>query len=345
MGEEPFGRHRVAWTTDFAEAHAAMESVFLPLRMRLNEPTPPARPLDMALNALRVNEVTVSYVRFGRDIHIHTAEAENYHVNAPLCGRTDSRTGRLERVRSTPGRAAVFLPDLPGDIDWRGDCAQFCLMFPRRALQTELEAMLDRPVNGPIEFAPAMDLTTDHGKAWMDALRLIERQSRCLHSLLDHPLATGNLERLLIDGLLLAQPHNYTVALTGPRRPAAPQAVRQTVELIQCHPEQPWTTASLARRVAVSARCLQQGFQRSVGVPPMRYLREVRLNRVYDDLRAAAPHSVSVSQVAGRWGFLYFGRFAAAYRQKFGQTPSQTLRGPVAAARFSASVPGWERAV
>jgi AraC-like DNA-binding protein len=33
-----------------------------------------------------------------------------------------------------------------------------------------------------------------------------------------------------------------------------------------------------------------------------------------------------VSHIAGRWGFMYLSRFAAAYREKFGESPSQTLR-------------------
>ena len=84
--------------------------------------------------------------------------------------------------------------------------------------------------------------------------------------------------------------------------------------------------ASFGCRVAVSARSLQDGFQRSIGVPPMRYLRNVRLDRVHDDLLAAGPDEATVSQVAGRWGFLHLSRFAAAYRERFGQSPSQTLR-------------------
>ena len=138
----------------------------------------------------------------------------------------------------------------------------------------------------------------------MEAVRLIERQASYEHSLLDHPLAAGHLERLLIEGLLLAQPHNYSEALAQPRLPAAPPAVRQAIELMHGRPEHPWTTATLARRVAVSPRSLQDGFARSVGVPPMRYLREVRLQRAHNDVRVADPGTVTVAQVAGRWGFL-----------------------------------------
>jgi AraC-like DNA-binding protein len=326
MAAEPFGRFRVARTSDFDEAQDAMQSTFLPLSMRPREPAGSRGRMDFRLNATRVGEVTVSYVRLGRDVQVDTAEAENYHVNLPLSGRTYSRSGRLEQVRTTPQRAAVFMPGLPGDIEWYAGCAQFCLMFPRHVLQQELEAMLDRPLATPIAFAPAMDVSSGAGRAWVDLLRLIERQAGYGHGLLAHPLAAHNMQRLLVNGLLLTQPHDYTDALAQPRRPAAPPAVREAIELMRSRPEQPWTTAALARSVAVSGRCLQDGFARSVGVPPTQYLRAVRLDRVHDDLRSADPHTATVSQIAGRWGFVYLSRFAAAYREKFGERPSETLR-------------------
>jgi AraC-like DNA-binding protein len=323
MAAEPFGGFRVARTSDFDEAQDAMRAVFLPLRMRLLEP---AGSLELGLNATQVGEVTVSYVRLGQDVQVDTAEAQNYHVNLPFSGGTYSRSGRLERVRSTPRRAAVFMPGQPAQIEWQAGCAQFCLMFPRHALHRELEAMLDRPLPAPIAFAPAMDVTSGAGRGWVDVLRLIERQTGYRRGLLEHPLAVGNLQRLLVQGLLLAQPHNYTEDLAQPSPPAAPPAVREAVELMHTRPDQPWTTPALARSVAVSARSLQDGFVRSIGVPPTQYLRDVRLDRVHHDLRSADPHTATVSQVAGRWGFVYLSRFAAAYRQKFGERPSETLR-------------------
>jgi AraC-like DNA-binding protein len=46
---------------------------------------------------------------------------------------------------------------------------------------------------------------------------------------------------------------------------------------------------------------------------------------VHEDL-IDAPAGATVSDVAARWGFYQFGRFAAQYRQLFGETPSATLR-------------------
>ena len=72
----------------------------------------------------------------------------------------------------------------------------------------------------------------------------------------------------------------------------------------------------------MSVRSLQDGFAVHVGLPPMAYLRDVRLVNAHRDL--VDGHG-PVANVAHRWGFLHLGRFAADYRRKYGQTPSQTL--------------------
>jgi AraC-like DNA-binding protein len=67
----------------------------------------------------------------------------------------------------------------------------------------------------------------------------------------------------------------------------------------------------------------------------MAYLRQVRLQRADADLRTEAMTGVmtgagagrGVAGIASRWGFTNFGRFAAAYRARYGRTPSETLRG------------------
>ena len=93
----------------------------------------------------------------------------------------------------------------------------------------------------------------------------------------------------------------------------------------------PWTVVDLARRVGLSTRALQYGFAAQVGQPPMAYLRQVRLQRADADLRAVAGAAAGaghgVAAIASRWGFTNFGRFAAAYRARYGRTPSEALRG------------------
>ncbi len=58
----------------------------------------------------------------------------------------------------------------------------------------------------------------------------------------------------------------------------------------------------------------------------MKYLQQVRLRRARDLLREGSSTQTSVSAVASSLGLPHLGRFAAAYREAFGETPSETLR-------------------
>lgn len=78
----------------------------------------------------------------------------------------------------------------------------------------------------------------------------------------------------------------------------------------------------------MSVRSLQEGFRRHVGCAPMTYLQQLRLNRVRETLLEGDPARVTVAAVAHRWGFAHLGRFASAYRERFGESPSETLRQP-----------------
>ncbi|WP_160057046.1 helix-turn-helix transcriptional regulator, partial [Shewanella litoralis] len=81
----------------------------------------------------------------------------------------------------------------------------------------------------------------------------------------------------------------------------------------------------LAGQLGISVRTLQDGFTRHVGLPPITYLREIRLAQAHADL-AAGDAGTSVSATACKWGFTHLGRFAAAYRDRYGEHPSETLR-------------------
>jgi len=59
---------------------------------------------------------------------------------------------------------------------------------------------------------------------------------------------------------------------------------------------------------------------------PTRYLRLRRMHSVHHTLRSGGPDAASVSEVARRYGFCRLGRFAADYRDLFGELPSATLR-------------------
>jgi AraC-like DNA-binding protein len=185
--------------------------------------------------------------------------------------------------------------------------------------------MLDRSIRAPIVFEHKLDLTAEAATSWLQLVTIVCREASRRGGLLSHRLAADKLQRLLIEGLLLMQPHNYTDALSKGVRAASPAVVARAIELMRTHPEASWTAGNLAQQTGIGARALTKAFARSGEQPPMTYLRQLRLHRVRGTLLDADPRSVTVTAVAGRWGFVHLGRFAEQYSHEFGELPSTTL--------------------
>lgn len=101
--------------------------------------------------------------------------------------------------------------------------------------------------------------------------------------------------------------------------------IRAAVEFVHAHVGEPLTVGQIADAAGLSIRSTQEGFQRVLGTTPMRYLQQLRMERVRVDLADADPGTASVATVARRWGFVHLGRFAGAYQQRFGEFPRETL--------------------
>ncbi|UOA29121.1 helix-turn-helix domain-containing protein [Pseudosulfitobacter sp. DSM 107133] len=88
------------------------------------------------------------------------------------------------------------------------------------------------------------------------------------------------------------------------------------------------TIYDVCSHVGVSRRKLQNCFNEAFDCSPGQFLRIVRLNKVRRDLRVMSDAKVSatIGDVAARWGFWHWSRFANDYSRFFGELPSETLR-------------------
>jgi AraC-like DNA-binding protein len=309
-------------TDDRDEAEKVVGDLYLPNRLDL---AGGSAHLGMKVAGLRLGALTAGRLTYGRRVRLRTADAENFHVNIPLRGRAVSRSGAGEPVTTGPGQGLVFPPGAPADMAWSSDCEQLCLMVPRACLEAELEQLLGRSVRGQLTFDFVADLHSPVGRRWRTVLDLLVDE-------LDHPTDLGrntfvgrHVEGLVLDGLLLGQPHSHSDAVIheGPVKLGA--VVKQAVELLEERPSEPWTTVRLAAEVHLSVRALQEGFRRDLATTPMTYLRQVRLHRARAALQSADSRGVTVGAIASSLGLLHLGRFAAAYRDAFGEAPSDTL--------------------
>lgn len=103
-------------------------------------------------------------------------------------------------------------------------------------------------------------------------------------------------------------------------------SVNRALDFIEASPEGIVSMANLVDATSVSERSLRAGFSKYLGMSPTRYMQLRMLNTARSRLAAASPEDSSVSEVVTSLGVWDLGRFAARYRQTFGELPSSTLR-------------------
>jgi AraC-like DNA-binding protein len=315
----------IVTTSDLDQARAVLSRHFY---SNFVDVLSPAAGWQARFDVMPAGAVTLGDLHFGTDVRIDFGELGAYHVDVPLAGRLAWHQGGAQPSVADQNSAAVFQPVGDTVLDnWEADCRLIAVKVDRIALENTLAAMLDRPVTSPVRLGPRLDMSSGLGSSWLRLVQLIMVDTAQRASLIHHPLVGQRLQESLVTGLLLATDHQYRNQLDSRRQfTAAPRAVRRAAEAMRAEPERPFTVADLAAVAGVSRRSLQQGFQRYVGMSPMTYLREVRLGRAHDELRYGDAADMSVAEIAYRYGFLHLGRFAALYRRRYGESPSQTLR-------------------
>lgn len=310
----------VVHATDKDDAEHQISTVFSPHTLGV---TGNPRELDVGLRARRTESMTIAEIRHGTDVVVRPGHLRSYYeINVPLRGYTLSRCG-TEEIESNPGRAAVLTPTEESSMLWSPDCVQLAVKVSRAVVDRTVESFLGYPPEEAIRFSVGFDIATGPGLNWVRAVML-------LRDAVDSnapDLVLRPLEELVVGQLLAAQPNNFTGRLAGESRPPRPRALARVLELIENDPGAAHSVADMARAARVSVRSLQLMFSDHLDLTPVEYLRRVRLARAREELVAAIPgDGESVADIAFRNGFAHLPRFAAAYREKYGETPSQTLR-------------------
>jgi AraC-like DNA-binding protein len=106
--------------------------------------------------------------------------------------------------------------------------------------------------------------------------------------------------------------------------PAAKRRVAMAEEIMRARSDEPLSMAKVAREVGVGLRSLELAFVATRAMGPRDALVRIRLERVRERLQAAGP-AQTVTSIALDCGFAHLGRFSAAYRKAFGESPSDTL--------------------
>jgi AraC-like DNA-binding protein len=181
-----------------------------------------------------------------------------------------------------------------------------------------------RPVPGSL-FTGFRAVDAERATAWERLLAFVS------DAMLSHPdaVAAPLVREALVRQVCLDVLHLFPNRLLAdpPRvdvHGAVPATVRRALEYIDAHAHEAVTVDDVAAAVHLSPRGLQVAFRRTLDETPSEALRRARLDAAHRDLAGAEAGSTTVAAVAHRWGFAHAGKFAARYREAYGEHPSAT---------------------
>jgi AraC-like DNA-binding protein len=315
-------RHQLFASRNLDQTHAFMDSKEFYFDVRRRD----AGALDIVSRAAYLPGSFIGCIYYGAAVSAGgrpDRQKDDFWVHFPVRGNSEmvSKAGSLP---CNPARAVVI--SAHGHV-MRSEAHSERVTFSvaKATAMNQLEALLGDIPSRRLEFVPDFDLTAAHA-------RRLRRQVHLVIDDLDEagPEGVGSAtlkmyEQLLVTGLLLGQPNNYTAALQRLENKVAPGDVKRAIDFIEAHLHLPLTLADVARAAGVPGRTLLEHFKSHRSVSPMRYLRDARLTRVRHML-ARGDAGESITQVAMTWGFSHLGRFAVDYRAHFGESPSETYR-------------------
>lgn len=151
---------------------------------------------------------------------------------------------------------------------------------------------------------------------------LIEEIQADQQGLVEMAALAGSLEQamLAVLGETLAPPPK--TGLPG----RTDDLVIRAERFMRDHLDQALTPTEIAAAVGTSLRSLHRLFREQRNTTPLTQLKEIRLEHVHAQLQTGGLQANGLTDLAMRCGFNHMGLFAADYRQRFGCTPSETLR-------------------
>lgn len=274
--------------------------------------------LATTLTHVQLRDASVNLLRYGTEVTVSSGDGvlDDYLLTLPLAGAGMFRYGDTE-VLATPGRGVIIGPHREFEFAFDAAWDQVIVRLDRGRVES-VAAGLTGEV-GPVHF----DVALAEGVISLDGL-LESAVSLVDSAAVEHrPHLLWQLEQVIIETLLLAQPNNRTSADPGRTQPVSPR-IRQAMDFMLDRLGDPVTVTAVAEACGTSVRSLQAGFRRELGTTPLQWLRSQRIERAHALLAGGAP-GLSVTDVAYSCGFFHLGEFSTAFRSRYGVTPSTVL--------------------
>ncbi len=308
-------------SNDPVETIRAVSAILSPHRMEVRS----KGRLHTRLRSYALGPVSIADVSYGSDIRIRPDPGGDYIlVHTSQTGQGEiSVDGR--RYPTNSDSIIVTTAQQRVEVDLSSQCRNLVVRIARPVIESYLADNLQVTLDKPMAFAAGTMANAGFANAWKIGLRsLIDQMSTC-PQLYTNPrlrfLQTGSLVEMLLSNCQ----NSYSDNLALRQNDIAPRHVKRARDHIQANLHRAISITELAAAAHTSARSLQSGFHQFLGMSPVRYIRSQRLDALHQQLREA-PSGATVTDIMLNCGVGSFGRYSQYYRDRYGVSPSDTLR-------------------
>ena len=284
------------------------------------------RTVERSDSSIELRNVRLGAISMGvRRHHAMHAVSVHRHPASPFIVQfifDDEVPVSIDQAKCRIGHGEAFLIP-PGcrferrDLDDRGTSVS--VMFEGAAVRGRLADRLGRELDRPLVFRTEVVASRNA------LLAMLVSIDRALETGLAAPgdAAIEAMQRAFLDLLLDLQPHSYSKALAASEHGRKSMRIEIVRALVARYPSARHSVEDLAAAAECSVRSLQANFAEHCATSPIEYVRRLRLelarNRLLDET-CRAP----IASIATDFGFASASRFAAEYRRRYGETPSET---------------------
>ncbi|MDO6965044.1 AraC family transcriptional regulator [Rhizobium alvei] len=317
----PLQHHGLVDTRAVDEARDAIGRIFCPHFLSVNGRSHDG--FHAVHNAVEQPGYSVNFVAYGAEVEIDPGELSDFFLlQLPVQGAASVRCGTRIAETSAGQCGSLLSPTLASRMVWKAGCEKLIVLMRRSVVEDFYETLTHR-ARGPIEFDPAIDLTSSVGRSIFSHTRMMFEAAEGGAALPDtyRTMLRDGLISLLLTGLA-----NNGASLLGQASSDVGSApVRKAEDYIRAHAIENISMADIAEAAGIPLRTLQEAYRKALGrtlSDGVQLARLETLRRLL--LKPSATLSVADAVLAS--GFGHLGRAASAYREAFGESPSETLR-------------------
>lgn len=316
----PLSRYRVAHSKDQDEFKSLVAGVFRDHELSVQRSS---GYFAAELDHCPLGDISVNYIAYGAEVHVDPGCLNDFYlIHVPLKGTSVVEVSG-ELVHTNPEQAVICSPSHRVRFQWSDECGVLAIRIERSAVERQMTALAGAPVLRSPSFDPRLPF--DQDSSWRNLSNFLCSELGRERHMFMPPGARAALGQMLITALLTQHDHDLRHLLDRPGASIAPRHVRKAEEFMAARLGQPLTMVDIVEAVGVSERTLFEGFRRFRNTSPMAWLKARRMEKAHEALLQGAPNA-SVTGIAMEWGFYHLGNFSAAYRDAYGERPSETLK-------------------